>query len=109
MTNKSSKVASGREKQRKNRLIFSELAEMFLGAGYEVRREKLHRGPGWQAASGRCTVKGENLVLVDRRIPEDEQIAFLIGEFLRLGIQLDASAVTNLPADLVGQLNQSSR
>jgi hypothetical protein len=43
----------------------------------EVRTEKLLREVGYRARSGRCRVKGKELVLLDRDASVSEQIEFL--------------------------------
>jgi hypothetical protein len=45
----------------------------------EVRAEKLLREVGYRVHSGRCRVKGRELVLVDRDAPLSDQIEFLSG------------------------------
>jgi hypothetical protein len=43
----------------------------------EVRAEKLLREVGYRVHSGRCRVKGRELVLIDRDAPLSDQIEFL--------------------------------
>jgi hypothetical protein len=43
----------------------------------EVRAEKLLREVGYRAHSGRCRVKGRDLILLDRDAPLSEQVEFL--------------------------------
>ena len=46
----------------------------------EVRREKLLREVGYRTRSGRCRVKGEDLIIIDRDAPLKDQIDFLAAE-----------------------------
>ena len=45
-----------------------------------VRMEKLLREVGYRAHSGRCRVKGQELIVIDRDIPLIDQIEFLTNE-----------------------------
>lgn len=45
-----------------------------------VRMEKLLREAGYRAHSGRCRVKGQELIVIDRDIPLGDQIEFLTNE-----------------------------
>lgn len=45
-----------------------------------VRTEKLLREVGYRAHSGRCRVKGQELIVIDRDIPLVDQIEFLTNE-----------------------------
>lgn len=56
---------------------FAALVEVLKSAGFEVRRESLKRGPGWKVVSGSCVAKGQSLIFVDRRLSQEDQIAFL--------------------------------
>jgi hypothetical protein len=50
----------------------------------EVRTEKLLREVGYRAHSGRCRVKGQNLILINRDASIADQIAFLVAELTEL-------------------------
>ena len=52
--------------------------------GVKVRREELKRGYGWRAKSGRCKVVSSNLVFVDSRLSQNEQIDFLNSQIATL-------------------------
>jgi hypothetical protein len=45
-----------------------------------VRTEKLLREAGYRAHSGRCRIKGQEVILLDRDAPIGDQIEFLAGE-----------------------------
>ena len=45
-----------------------------------VRMEKLLREAGYRAHSGRCRVKGQELIVIDRDTPLVDQIEFLTNE-----------------------------
>lgn len=46
----------------------------------QVRTEKLLREAGYRAHSGRCRVKGQELIVIDRDTPLVDQIEFLANE-----------------------------
>jgi hypothetical protein len=46
----------------------------------EVRTEKLLRDIGYRARSGRCRVKGQEVILIDRDMPIREQVDILTAE-----------------------------
>ena len=71
------KKTSVTSKDPKKEAVFDNLREQLEEAGFQVRREQLKRGPGWKVLSGSCVAKGERLLFVDRRMSQDEQIAFL--------------------------------
>ena len=61
----------------------SELQQLIDAAkrmNIEVRTEKLLREIGYRAHSGRCRVKGQDLILIDRDAPIGDQIDFLSTE-----------------------------
>ena len=64
-----------RKKQLEGEL--TELTKKVTSFGYEVRRMKLSRGPGWKAVSGACRVSEQKVIFVDTNQPLEEQIAFL--------------------------------
>ncbi len=49
-----------------------------------VRMEKLLREVGYRAHSGRCRVKGQKLIVIDRDIALGDQIEFLANELAGL-------------------------
>lgn len=46
----------------------------------QVRTEKLLREAGYRARSGRCRIKGRELIVIDRDAPIGDQIEFLANE-----------------------------
>lgn len=46
----------------------------------DVRTEKLLREVGYHARSGRCRLKGKDLIIIDRDAPTRDQIDFLADE-----------------------------
>lgn len=67
--------------------LFNKLSGILAAAGYTVRREELKRGLGWRATSGSCRALDRRLVFVDRRLSQDEQIAFLQSRIMTLGLE----------------------
>lgn len=64
----------------KNESRLQELIGAAKQMNIEVRTEKLLREVGYRARSGRCRVKGQELILIDRDAPVSEQVDFLAGE-----------------------------
>jgi hypothetical protein len=64
----------------KNESRLNELIEAAKKLNIEVRTEKLLREVGYRARSGRCRLKGRELILVDRDAPISDQIDFLSAE-----------------------------
>jgi hypothetical protein len=58
----------------------------------QVRTEKLLREVGYRAHSGRCRVKGQELIVIDRDIPLVEQIEFLANELAQRRDQADSQS-----------------
>jgi hypothetical protein len=59
------------------------LQELILSAkrmNIHVRTEKLLREAGYRARSGRCRVRGQELILIDRDARIADQIEFLAAE-----------------------------
>jgi hypothetical protein len=50
----------------------------------EVRTEKLLREVGYRARSGRCRVRGKDLILIDRDASISDQIDFLSTELAQV-------------------------
>ena len=50
----------------------------------EVRTEKLLREAGYRVHSGRCRIKGRQVIVLDRDAPISEQIEFLANEISAL-------------------------
>lgn len=61
----------------KNESRLQELIGAARQKNIEVRTEKLLREVGYRARSGRCRVKGKELILLDRDAPISDQIEFL--------------------------------
>ncbi len=70
---------------------YRQLAETLVAKGYRVRREKLKAGPGWKVISGACRLHADNLIFVDPRLPQDEQILFLTTRMEQLGLEVPAA------------------
>ena len=61
----------------KNEFRLQELIGAARQRNIEVRTEKLLREVGYRARSGRCRVKGKELILLDRDASIGDQIEFL--------------------------------
>ncbi|MEZ4754090.1 MAG: hypothetical protein R3A13_07245 [Bdellovibrionota bacterium] len=77
--------------------IFKDLSDILHKAGFFVRREELKRGHGWKVLSGECSTEGSKYIFVDRRMSQDEQIAFLLNKIITSGIEPTAEDLELLP------------
>jgi len=84
--------------------IIKELSAVLAQAGLVVRREKLKQGFGWRALSGVCLLGQDRLLFVDRKLPQDEQISFLINKIVQGEVKLIESKVPSLSDRLLKQL-----
>jgi hypothetical protein len=70
--------------KKKNEERLNELIAAAKQMNVEVRSEKLLREVGYRARSGRCRVKGRELIVIDRDAPISDQIDFLSAELSEL-------------------------
>ncbi len=91
------KAKSFRTKDAKKEGIFKELAVRLDTLGVKVRREKLKVGHGWKVVSGGCRALDRNLLFVDNRLSQDEQIEFLKGRLLELEPSLSEPRLDQTP------------
>jgi hypothetical protein len=66
--------------KKKNESLLQELLARAGRMNIKVRTEKLLREIGYHARSGRCRVKGEQVIIVDRDAPLGDQVEFLTEE-----------------------------
>ena len=64
-------------RKHRNETLLQELTETAQQRNIEVRTEKLFREVGYHAKSGRCRLKGQDLIIIDRDAPLAEQVEFL--------------------------------
>ena len=64
-------------RKNRNETLLQELTETAKQRNIEVRTEKLFREVGYHAKSGRCRLKGQDLIIIDRDTPVAEQVEFL--------------------------------
>lgn len=64
----------------RNEALLQELIATAQKLDIEVRTEKLLREVGYRARSGRCRLKGRDLIIIDRDSPVAEQLDFLAAE-----------------------------
>ena len=85
--------------QRPNNRQEARLQDLIVSAkqlNIQVRTEKLLREAGYRAHSGRCRVKGQELIVIDRDAPLADQIEFLTNELA--GRQAEADSQSTLPS-----------
>lgn len=75
--NQSVKAVKGQISKADHQRELKHLSERLEKAGYCVRREQLKQGFGWKTVSGMCRLNSDRLILVDRKLPIEEQIVFL--------------------------------
>jgi hypothetical protein len=66
--------------KQKQQLRMQQLIGTARQLNIEVRTEKLLREVGYKPRSGRCRVKGQEVILIDRDAPIGEQLEFLASE-----------------------------
>ncbi len=96
------------KKDSKKESVFKHLSGVLSGSGHEVRREPLKQGHGWRVLSGACEANDQNLIFVDRRLTQDEQINFLATRIVSLGIALSEDELAPLPERLQNLLTQKA-
>jgi hypothetical protein len=69
--------------KKKNEALLFELVQLAETKNIVVRTEKLLREIGYHARSGRCRLKGKDLIIVDRDEPLPEQIHFLADQLAK--------------------------
>jgi hypothetical protein len=56
---------------------YQDLVQQLISRDFTVRREELKRGLSWRVTSGTCRMFDNRLVIVDRRLTIEDQVAFL--------------------------------
>lgn len=87
--------------------IFKQLGEIVRAHGVIVRREDLKQGHGWKVMSGICRLEQERIIFVDRKLPQDEQITFLIQRMSAAGITPTPEQISTLPQKIQETLQAS--
>lgn len=85
------------QSKNKNEARLQELIATAKALNLEVRLEKLLREAGYRAHSGRCRVRDQKLIVIDRDASIAEQIEFLSGELA--GLQPEQTESTGKPTD----------
>jgi hypothetical protein len=85
------------QSKNKNQARLQELIATARAMNLEVRTEKLLREAGYRAHSGRCRVKDQELIVLDRDASIAEQIEFLTEELAAL--QREQAQSTEKPTD----------
>jgi len=74
-----------------------DMVSMVKERGITVRREKLARGSQFRVKSGDCSLEGEKLLFVDKRLPPLHQLGFLLDYIREEGITLSEEELSVLP------------
>ena len=96
---KKKKTTKPKEDPKKEGII-KDLSVLFGENGFKVRREKLQQGLGWKAVSGSCRLNEENLIFLDRRLEQDDQIVFLLTKIKEKNLNIPSDLVANVPDKL---------
>jgi len=64
------------------------MSEVIEATGVTVRREKLSRGPAYKVRSAGCQFLGDNVIFVDKGLPEDQQVAVMLNYLIELDVSL---------------------
>lgn len=80
--------------------VIKKVSALFEEKNIKVRREKLGQGLGWKAVSGSCKVNDEQIVFVDRKLEQDDQIVFLILKTKEKNITIPEEILANIPEKL---------
>ena len=99
---RSRRISAEKDPQKEG--VFKGLVNILQKAGVEVRREELKRGHGWKVSSGACRLQEARKVFVDRMLPQDDQISFLIDQILELNISPLKEDINELPDVVKNQL-----
>lgn len=98
---KDKEKARSREKEN----LLGELSEILGSLGVRVRREKLKQGHGWRAVSGACRVMTDKMIFLDRRLPHDEQIDFLVERIAESRDDVSSERIQSLPAVIAQRIS----
>ena len=63
---------------RRDEGLVEELKEVARRIGLKVREETLLREVGYHVRSGRCRIRGEDVVIIDRNLPAAERLQVLL-------------------------------
>jgi hypothetical protein len=85
------------QSKNKNEARLQELIATARAKNLEVRTEKLLREAGYRVRSGRCRVKDQELIVIDRDASIAEQIEFLTEELA--GLQQEQAESTEKSTD----------
>ena len=76
------------------------LIELFETKGITVRRENLSRVPSFKVKSGECLLTGENILFLDKRLPNDQQISVLVDYLFDSDIAMSPEEIQAFPKQL---------
>ena len=100
--------AKDKQQLKEKESLLRELAGILTSSGVTVRREKLKQGHGWRAVSGSCRVLKDKMVFLDRRLPQDEQIDFLLERITESKVEISEESRRNLPESILNRFNAST-
>ena len=76
-------IARMEKGKKRQEILLEELIAKAKQQNIEVRTERLLREVGYHARSGRCRLKEQDLILLDRDAPIRDQLEFLAEELRR--------------------------
>lgn len=80
-------MAGGRQNGGQLELELEELKRAAERINLEVREEELLREVGYRARSGRCRLKDQQVVFIDRKLPLRERLDLLASELARHNLE----------------------
>ena len=100
------RIKAIQKKSASKEAIIKNLSKILSLNNFKLRREQLKQGSGWRAISGQCRVDQEQFIFLDSRLPQDDQISFLVGKILELEMQVDQETLSDVPERIVAQLQK---
>lgn len=95
------------EKGKKFDKIAKILVQVLENAGVVVRKEELKRGFGWKVVSGSCRLNDDRILFIDRKMPAEDQVAFLATSIRQRAINISEEFMVTL-SELGWQMENST-
>ena len=87
---------TNKQKQSKDPAEFKHLTRVLAKRGITVRREKLCRDTSFRVKSGKCLFSGEDIIFVDQRLPDNQQVAVLVDHLVSAKLELGNDELIDL-------------
>jgi len=90
-------AAKQTKKEKEEEQKLRRLGRLLKERGIQIRREILSRGPAFRVKSGTCTVEGEGVIFVDKRLPVPQQTNLLLDFLMERQVGLTDEELTLIP------------